>query len=541
VDSAPDAIYWIGPDGRFIYVNEEACRATGYSREELLALTVLEVDPDFSLARLEEHRNGEPPSGDFVLETTHRRKDGSLLPVEVAIRHLEFEGKYYSFAFARDLSRRKRTEAELDGLFEGAPEALAELGGDDTIVRTNHHFSALFGYSREEALGRRVNELLAPGALNEEASRLSSRLMRGQAVAVEAVRRRKDGSNVDVSILAAPIGNDKRIGAYAIYRDISERKERERTLRQSEVKHRALVEAIPDLTLQFDEEGRYLDCKLPVNFETFVQPSEFLGKTMEEVLPAPVAEKGMRALRQALDTGKVQTFEYSMRMVPDDPDSRLRHFEARYVKSGERTVLALVRNVTPRKEYEERLVRQATHDPLTDLPNRAFVINLGTQALALARRQQDRVAVLFIDLDNFKRVNDAVGHLAADQLLKEVADRFSSCVRECDTIGRIGGDEFVVILPGIQRPDEVEATSQRLLAALAKPLCVGGSEFSVTASIGTATYPEDGDDIEDLLQRADTAMYRAKSAGRNVIRKFVPVQGGEVEGPQRGGAPHPGQ
>jgi diguanylate cyclase (GGDEF)-like protein len=167
----------------------------------------------------------------------------------------------------------------------------------------------------------------------------------------------------------------------------------------------------------------------------------------------------------------------------------------------------------------EELRHMAQHDPLTDLPNRALFNDRLSQELARARRQNGRLAMVFLDLDHFKSINDNYGHDVGDQVLRRVARQLQACVRASDTVGRIGGDEFVVLLAQLSESDSVLALAGELRESLRQPFKVDGHELSISCSIGVAVYPEDGTDAEGLTKGADDAMYRAKEAGRDCVRR----------------------
>jgi diguanylate cyclase (GGDEF)-like protein len=168
-----------------------------------------------------------------------------------------------------------------------------------------------------------------------------------------------------------------------------------------------------------------------------------------------------------------------------------------------------------RRQAEERVRHLAHYDELTGLPNRSMFNEQLARALTLARRYSKPLAVLFIDLDRFKIINDTLGHDAGDRVLTEIAERLHGCLRDSDTVGRLGGDEFVVLIEELPEPMHVAAVAQKILAAVAAPFILEAQEFHVTASIGISTYPEDSEDISTLLKNADIAMYRAKEQGKN--------------------------
>jgi diguanylate cyclase (GGDEF)-like protein len=180
-----------------------------------------------------------------------------------------------------------------------------------------------------------------------------------------------------------------------------------------------------------------------------------------------------------------------------------------------------VHDVTERLNTERTIHYMAHHDALTGLPNRRLMQDRLNQAIMSARRKQRHVAVLFLDLDRFKVVNDTLGHDTGDFILKDVARRLASCVREGDTVSREGGDEFVMILPDLERPEHARVVADKILKELVRPVEIGGHEIHVTPSIGISHYPNDATDVHQLLKHADNAMYQAKDAGRNTIRFFT--------------------
>lgn len=213
--------------------------------------------------------------------------------------------------------------------------------------------------------------------------------------------------------------------------------------------------------------------------------------------------------------------------LPDRADSskrRIVHFtiEASAGRDGTRTLRGTVQDVTDSRAAEAHIHYLAHYDTLTGLPNRSLWVSRAEQALAFARRNQLRLGVLFLDLDNFKKVNDTLGHPTGDRLLSAAAHRLSLCLRDEDVLARLGGDEFVVLLPQLTRADDAATVARKLLASLTRPFDIDGQELTVSASIGIALYPGNGADVDVLLKHADTAMYDAKNEGRNDFRFFTP-------------------
>jgi len=232
-------------------------------------------------------------------------------------------------------------------------------------------------------------------------------------------------------------------------------------------------------------------------------------------------ERVERTLQASLETGKPYAVDH--RITLSDSTIRHVHEQGQCHMDSEGRVVRLtgtVQDITDRKNAEARLAYLAHHDPLTGLPNRTLLQDRVAQSLASARRHHRLVAVLFLDLDRFKRINDTLGHAAGDHLLVEMAKRLSAVVREGDTVARLGGDEFAVVLTDIAESDDVSLVAHKLLEAFSHPVELGGNRFQVTTSIGISLFPHDGGASELLLQNADTAMYAAKEAGRNAYRFY---------------------
>lgn len=187
--------------------------------------------------------------------------------------------------------------------------------------------------------------------------------------------------------------------------------------------------------------------------------------------------------------------------------------------------VSVINDVSERVNYQKELEYQATHDSLTGLANRNLLNDRITQAIAWAKRQNLAVGVLLLDLDHFKLINDASGHGAGDEMLKQVAQRLNSCIRDTDTVARLGGDEFVIVLTDLPETGDVDLIAEKVLGSLSRPFDICGHDVFVTASVGISLYPRDGDHGEILLRYADIAMYRVKEHGRNSVRQFIPEMG----------------
>ena len=243
-------------------------------------------------------------------------------------------------------------------------------------------------------------------------------------------------------------------------------------------------------------------------------PDEVIGKPMiDHVYP----EDGIKTLKvvESLMEGKKQP-RFENRWVRKDGKIIDILWSARWSEDHQFRI-AIAHDITERKLMEQQLHYIAGHDPLTELPNRALLFGRLQTSLGLARREGSHLSLLFIDIDGFKHVNDSYGHLVGDKLLKNIAQRLRDCVRQSDTVGRFGGDEFVVVLNGIDSFDNVLVIAENIRAQLEKTYQFDDLNLQLSPSIGVALYPDNGNDEQQLLQYADQAMYRAKNAGGNRV------------------------
>jgi diguanylate cyclase (GGDEF)-like protein/PAS domain S-box-containing protein len=250
------------------------------------------------------------------------------------------------------------------------------------------------------------------------------------------------------------------------------------------------------------------------------------GRPIAEVLriiDATTREPARNPLEQAIALDRVFGLTPDCVLVSRGGSETAIEDSASPIHNREGLVIGAVivfRDVGEARARSQQALHLAHHDALTDLPNRTLLDDRLTRAMAAARRYRHRLAVLFLDLDRFKHVNDSRGHVAGDIVLRSVARRLVACVRDSDTVSRQGGDEFVVLLPEIAHADDAAASAKKIVAAVASPHTVGRHRLELTATIGISIYPDDGPDAETLVRRADTAMYCGKNRGRNTYQFF---------------------
>lgn len=296
----------------------------------------------------------------------------------------------------------------------------------------------------------------------------------------------------------------------------------------------ATLEAVPDLMFELDEDGRYLVIHASRPELLAAPASELLGRTVADVLPENAAREVMNALREAALKGASYGHEIGLPLETGSAWFELSAASMRVMAGEKQRFVMLSRDITARKEAEAEIERLAYFDYLTHLPNRRLMLERLHVALASAERHRRHGALLFIDLDNFKTLNDTRGHKVGDLMLVEVARRLLACVRTEDCVARLGGDEFLVMLGDLSDDAEeaaaqAEVVGEKILGQLRSPYELEGRDHHFTASIGICLFSGCTDGEDELLKRADAAMYRAKNAGRNSIRFFDPAMQASLE------------
>ncbi|NVN92858.1 MAG: bacteriohemerythrin [Desulfuromonadales bacterium] len=313
--------------------------------------------------------------------------------------------------------------------------------------------------------------------------------------------------------------NSKRFALLSLI-DVSESKDAETLQHSRNESYRALVENVPDIIVRFDRSGRRLYANPAFECLIGVKSEPLIGKTILEsqVLGEKISNQVHNTLQYVVDSGISKETEINLESVTNvESRFHLAHFVPEFDTNGEvSSVLLIARDITELRKYQEQLQHMAFYDPLTKLPNRALFTERLSRLIAERSRSEHEIAgVMILDLDEFKRVNDTLGHDAGDRLLCKVGERIRTCLREYDTVARLGGDEFAVLIPEVRREIDLAVIARKILYAVDAPFRIAGKELFVTTSIGIACYQTDSDIPSELLRFADTAMYHAKTMGRN--------------------------
>ncbi|WP_409275443.1 EAL domain-containing protein [Pseudomonas sp. KCJK9111] len=422
--------------------------------------------------------------------------------------------------------RLSASEEKFASLFQVSPDPICVTRQDTgQFIEINPAFTHTFGWTTEQLIGRTAQEI---GLWAESALRAHriERVIREQALSnVALVVHHRSGEALTCLISSRLITVDNQPCSVTTLRDITQQQRAEAALKSSEEKFAKAFHSSPDaITITECLTGRYLEindgfCRL-----TGYSAGEVVGRTVFDIGIWTDAQQRTALLAELREHGRVHHREMLGRNKRGDLLTVEVSVEQIMLNDVE-CLLMTARDVSQLKQAQAQIRHLAYHDPLTNLPNRALLMERLGQQIALLKRRDLRGALLFLDLDHFKHINDSLGHPVGDAVLKIITARLEASVRVEDTVARLGGDEFVVLLSGLEgNRDEVEDTVRQLAdtvrALLAQPMSLDGQRLQVTPSIGVALIPDHGTTPADLLKRADIALYRAKDSGRNTTQLF---------------------
>jgi diguanylate cyclase (GGDEF)-like protein/PAS domain S-box-containing protein len=441
---------------------------------------------------------------DFVMKGNSKR----LLPT------IERELRDAQERMARQESERMLRKMSL--AIAQSSDGICICDRDGVIEYINPAFEKLTGYSLEE-LRDRDNQFAQEAFQQQLASDIKDTIEQRST----RITRRKDGSAFYEERVTAPLFNE----AGEITHFVSTSRDITGKILAEESRRRLaeILEATPDIVCIIHPTNKlwYLNSAGCQTLQ-IADPTNIKGRQIDEIFPANFVRLLKTTLSEVLEKG---IWSGETELPSEDGDApysmvvlahKNHHGRVKYLS-------IIARDISERKKFETELQYQATHDNLTGLPNRFLLLDRFRSALQQAKRNQNHVAVMFVDLDNFKRVNDSLGHAAGDQFLAEIATRLRRCLRPHDTIARHGGDEFTIILTDIKTPENVLAVVNKLQEEFVRPILTEENEIYATFSTGISLYPEDGDQPEELLRHADSAMYNAKKAGSNQYCFYAPA------------------
>lgn len=418
----------------------------------------------------------------------------------------------------------READGLLQGLFSNALIGIYVIQ-DDRFVFVNQHLADLFGYTQHElCAGMGPMQLTAPEQQLMAQQEIDRRLRGESDASCYGFRgRRKNGSLIDVEVYGVATRYQGRLAIIGILLDVTERCTAEREVADQLGFIRQLVDTIPSPVFFKDEAGRYLGCNTAFENYIGIARSELLGRSVYDISSKDLADKYFAADQALFDNPGTQTYEAAVTYA-DGTRHDVVFNKATFNKADGSLggLVGVILDISERKQMERAIWHEANYDTLTSLANRRlFKVRLRDE-IERARQEKQDLALLFIDLDRFKEVNDTLGHDIGDLLLIEAGRRICSTLGSSDHVARLGGDEFVAILPAIADHDNAARAARQLIQALDHPFELNGHLAYVAASIGIAYYPDDSTSSDTLLSYADQAMYAAKSLGRNGFQRFTP-------------------
>jgi diguanylate cyclase (GGDEF)-like protein/PAS domain S-box-containing protein len=528
-DQLPSSMLLLTPQATALYVNDAFCRATGMTREDALG--------EGWWAAL------DAPSKQQVIEAAGRRQDFSIQLRMTAwqrdvggasdaapgwadcdARWLDLAGHHV--CVLHDVTAGKLAElsahakaAQLRLLADNVPALIAYYeAGTFQCLFANKQYAQSFGFNERSVIGKTVGEVVGEEAARQIQPHIDRILRTRQPVSYERHFRHADGTSrwMEVNLLPQLNADGAIIAAFVLISDITKHRHAELAARESEARLSKFMQASVE-GIAFLRDGLIIDANPPL--------CELLGYSLDEVLGRRsldfVAPDQVARVAAFIAARQESTYE-SVLMHKDGTRIPVEIIPRTLTRDGEQLRMSIVRDIRDRQAAQARIHYLAHHDPLTGLPNRAAFIERMQSLSESVWESGARLALLFIDLDHFKRVNDSLGHLAGDRLLQTVANRIAACVRSTDLVARFGGDEFLVLLTGAQGRAEVEEVAGKLLAAIEQPIDVDGRYISVSPSVGIALRPEHGEAPAELIKHADAAMYLAKARGRANYQFFDP-------------------
>jgi diguanylate cyclase (GGDEF)-like protein/PAS domain S-box-containing protein len=525
LQEAPNGVALIDKDGRYLYINSAFTTITGYTLEDISTTKewFRKAHP-----KAEYRQKVEKLWEKDFTEHKGFARVFSVVCKDGAVKEIDFKGTVLqdgrTITTLSDITHRVRTEDELREsemryrtLFDCAADAIFVHDLKGKFIDVNNVACERYGYSKEEFLQMTPQDIMTSGRAKKIMQRIEE--VRGQGrFLYETEHVRRDGTPIPTEVSSQIIEYRGRPVVLSIARDITERKQAEEALRESEARLRKLFEAIPEAVMVHDEEGNILHVN-DVGAKRLEWPAEELvGKNLREVVKPENAALVSDHVRMARTNGSC-SFETTYisrtgRNIVTEVIERPIELE------GKSVILSVARDITERKRAEQQLAYIATHDALTGLPNRVLFNDRLNLALALAHRHQQKLAVLLLDLDRFKDINDTLGHSVGDQLLRVTGKRLRGLLRKSDTLARMGGDEFLFLVPGLTRLEHAAEIARKILESFREPFLVEDHELRTTASIGVTIFPDDGENADTLLKNADIAMYTAKQKGRNNYQRY---------------------
>lgn len=518
VEETNDSIYMVDRDCRYIYTNRRYCSRLGSPLKNIAGKIYgnfhsPEDAKSFAADVAEVFQKGLPLQREYI----SKRDGNEFLRTIYPIRHSTDTGKITAVSvIAKDITQLKRAEEIYTTLAEKSPIGVF-IVQDGNIQWSNKKLQESMGYKASDLINIPYLHLVHPDDREMLKSNSIAMLRGNMFIPFEYRLVTKTGEVLwHVGSVASIIYNGKR-AVLGSQMNINPQKQAEINLRQSEERYRTIIDTIADAYYEVDLIGNttmFNDAYLKL-YE--YSEKEMQGKNYRTYVDKEHAEIAYWVFHQVFKTGK-PTKKMEWEIIVKSGEKKQVELSVSLIQDANGKPAGfrgIISDITDRRKAEETIRHQAFHDPLTSLANRILFYDRAYMAFNSAKRSGKMVAVIILDLDNFKEINDNKGHKVGDEVLKGVSERLSKMVRTSDTVARYGGDEFTLIIPSLSSEENALIVARKIVKAFSEPFHLDTGDVTVTASIGAAMYPLHGRDIDTLMSKADNAMYRAKATGRN--------------------------
>jgi diguanylate cyclase (GGDEF)-like protein/PAS domain S-box-containing protein len=447
--------------------------------------------------------------------------NNSLFDAEVSFNCVELKGRRLLHCIVRDVTERKREEELYKTLATSSPVGIYIIR-DGKFRFVNPKFQEFVGYSAQELIDKPSIFLIHPDDRDAARENAIKMLKMQRTTPYEFRAIAKNGQIKWTMETVIPIFYDGKREILGNYMDIDDRKKAEESLKASEERYRTILENIEDGYYELDLKGRFTFFNEACRKIFGYSREELIGMDDRQYVDRDTAEKLNRLALKVYQTGQPEKGS-ALEVIRKDGFKRHIEVSVSLMKdiSGKPVGFrGIVRDIDDRKKAEATILHMAYHDALTGLPNRLLFNDRLNVAMAAAERNNKKFGVMMLDLDKFKNINDSLGHDIGDQLLQSVGNRLRGRLRKSDTVARMGGDEFMLLLPEINQKEDAEVIAKKIVDSFQRVFVLGNHELKITTSIGIAVYPESGLDFDTLKKNADIAMYKAKEQGRNNFQTY---------------------
>ncbi|MDP3211740.1 PAS domain S-box protein [Methylotenera sp.] len=526
IEKSKNAFFWLGPSGDVRLANDFAFQSLGYTKDELIGKHIWDFDPDYAQEMHKTVFEDIKLNGLAIFESRHIRQDGSIFPVEITANYFTYELEEFVFCSVQDITTRKQAEQSLlltQFAVDHSSVALFQLDAQARILYANAEACRTLGYTAEELSVMTVPDIDILYNKEEWPGHWRS-LSNLKSLSFETIQKRKDGSTFPAEVSANYISYDGMEYNFAFVRDISQRK-----LIEKEIQLAATTFESQEAIIVTDAEENILRVNQAFTKITGYTSEDVIGNKPSMFSSGFHDEKFYQVMHEKLKNdgfwqGEIWDRHKNNHIYPkllsisavSDDEGSISHYVGSFL------------DISERKKAENEIYNLAYYDSLSQLPNRRLMIDRLDHALAASARNGQYGALLYLDIDNFKHLNDTKGHHYGDQLVIQIAERLKACLREDDTVARFGGDEFIVMIENLGEIADLTASyiqkvCDKIVKAFNAPFLLEGFEYYTSASIGMTMFHGKSSDRKALLTQADMAMYEAKKAGRNTQRFFDPM------------------